>query len=1172
MSYDLLKFCFYKTIQLYWGVVVGLGAGSVLSSFVQAQELNQSSRSCITCHEGIESMHSSVTDEDIEVTCVGCHGGNGQVFEKEKSHVQPHLKSVFTSSANPQNSYTVFNKESPEFIRFINPGDFRISEESCGSSSCHPNIHSRMLTSIMAHSAMIPQAGLYNNGIHDSKIAVFGEAYMRDGTPAALVTPDSLGTINDYGSSGLVKKLEPLPAFEMIPATDPFRLLERGNNAAGTRGAGTDFKIAGGGIVLHKTRLNDPTLWFLGANQTGGDYRSSGCTACHVTYANDREEANNNPAVNTFYLEGGKDGHSASKDKRIPRNEPGHPITHQMTLSVPISQCLTCHHHQGNGALGNYVGAMWWDQESDAANILEPGTRRDKFTSDTKRASLYDNNGRNSQVQIADWHGHGWNFRKVYKRDRKGNLLDADDNKIPFDDPERFQKGVHLQDIHMERGMHCIDCHTQQDIHGDGRLWGTMINPIEIRCEDCHGSITERASLITSGLNGGTPLEAIGRTPFGDRQFQWNRRSGKLIQRSKIHPDKTWEVPQLVDAVDPQHERYNSKAARAKTMLRDGRSWGETAVNPERLAHGMAKMECYSCHSAWNTNCYGCHLSAEVNRKARSLHFEGSTTRAYVDYNPMVLRSDAFVLGINGTAKGNKFSPMRSASAVIVTARDRKRNVVVHQQPTVSAAGYSGFAITPNPPHTVRTRETKTCTDCHLSTTKNNNAWMAATLGMGTNSVNFIGEYAYVALDTKGIQAVKVTEGLEPQPVIGSNFHRLLNPESYRQFVQNNRQYKTVHSAGSKRARSIATRGEWIFIADGPGGFAVYDRSQVANKSAAQRLIATQNSPLGQRTRVSMRDATGVALPTTVPMNLDRPQLAQNLELPIAELFRYAYITDRYEGLVVVDVNTLHDGNPQNNYLERAVTYNPDHKLDGVIKIKIAGNYAYMISTSSGLHIVDISKPRQPRWVANVGPPYIIAGRSVAIQLHYAFVVDSEGFKVIDISEPRQPVPVTIAAVPLTDARDVYPLRTYVYVAAGRDGMAIIDIEKPENPQLVEMFDANGQMNDVTSITTGTVNASTFAFVADGHNGLRIVRLIEPPEVEGHLGFSPQPKPKLIGSYKTRGPAVAIADGMMRDRATDEDGNQIGVGGRLGSHPLHKEDIDKLLRRNGRIFRIVDTR
>ena len=47
---------------------------------------------------------------------------------------------------------------------------------------------------------------------------------------------------------------------------------------------------------------------------------------------------------------------------------------------------------------------------------------------------------------------------------------------------------------------------------------------------------------------------------------------------------------------------------------------------------------------------------------------------------------------------------------------------------------------------------------------------------------------------------------------------------------------------------------------------------------------------------------------------------------------------------------------------------------------------------------------------------------------------------------------------------------------------------------------------------------------------------------------------------------------LMQEFVADEDGNQIGVGGRLGSHPLHKEDIDKLLRRNGRIFRIVDTR
>ncbi|MDZ7345100.1 MAG: hypothetical protein ONA90_11375, partial [candidate division KSB1 bacterium] len=209
------------------------------------------------------------------------------------------------------------------------------------------------------------------------------------------------------------------------------------------------------------------------------------------------------------------------------------------------------------------------------------------------------------------------------------------------------------------------------------------------------------------------------------------------------------------------------------------------------MAHSYEKIECYTCHSAWNTNCYGCHLSTQVNVKAKTQHYEGETSRAYVAYNPMVLRTDGFLIGINGSSKGNKFSPMRSASAVLVSVRDRGRNMVVHQQPTISAPGYSGFAITSNPPHTVRATETRQCTDCHISEKNDNNAWLASMLGMGVNAVNFIGEYAYVAEGKQGIQAVQVTEGFEPQPVIGSNFHRLLHPKSYQKFVRSGRQLKT---------------------------------------------------------------------------------------------------------------------------------------------------------------------------------------------------------------------------------------------------------------------------------------------------------------------------------------------------------------------------------------------
>ncbi len=1167
-----------QTLKLFASASIAIGIASgffLLTGFAgddpqPQQKAASDSRTCVQCHQGIESMHSD-GDGEIGITCVGCHGGNGEAAEKNKAHVPPRLKDTFKSSANPKHSYTALNHESPEFIRFMNPGDFRVADKTCGN--CHGEILSRMMSSIMTHSALVPQAGLYNNGIHDGKKPVFGEAYMPDGTPAALTTPDELAKKNAakeiFRTGSLVNKLEPLPRFEMIPATDPFRVLERGNNDAGTRALGTDFRIAGGGIVLHKTRLNDPTLWFMGTNETGGDFRNSGCTACHVAYANDRTPANSGPALADHYKNGGASGYSASKDKNIPHNEPGHPVAHRMTRSVPISQCLTCHHHQGNGALGNYVGAMWWDQESDANKILSPGAQRDEQISAEKRQQLYPANPSNSEVQIADWHGHSWNFRYVYKMDRHGNLLDAAGNKIDHSDPKKFEKAVHLQDIHLEKGMHCIDCHTEQDVHGDGRLWGTMIDPIEIRCEDCHGTIKRRAGLVTSGLTGGNDLadrRTGARTPFGQRQFQVD--DDKIIQRSKMDKNLQWVIPQVVELDNPQSSNYNAKAARAHTLRRDGVTWAKPITDMNQLAHNTDKIECYTCHSAWNTNCYGCHLSAEVNTKADVAHYEGETTRAYVAYNPMVLRADAFLLGIGGTAKGNKLSPMRSASAVFVSARDRGRNMVVHQQPTISAPGYSGFAVTPNPPHTVRTTETKQCTDCHVSEDNDNNAWLASSLGMGSNAVNFIGEYAYVAAGNAGIQAVQVTEGLEPQPVIGSNFHRILYPESHQKFVETGRQLKTAHSAGSSNARSIEARGEFVFVADGRGGFKVFDRANIANKKVAQPLVENQNSRFGQKTSFSTKDATCVALPSTVPMNLDRPQLPENLEAPVPELFRYAYITDRYEGLIIVDVNTLHDANPDNNYIKRTITYNPDNRLAGAVKIRIAGNYAYIISETTGLHIVDISKPRVPQWVANVGAPNIVAGRSVAIQFRYAFVVDQQGFKVVDITEPRQPRVVSTATIPLADGRDLYLMRTYAYVAAGSEGLAIIDIEKPEAPKLVEKYSANGQMSDANAVTTSTVNASTFAFVADGKNGLRVARLIEPPDTPGHLGFSPRPTPLLIATYKTKGPALAVAEGAKRDRPTDEDGNQIGVGGRLGSRPLNKADMDKMLRREGKVFTV----
>src|SRR5438552_17596363 len=127
----------------------------------------------------------------------------------------------------------------------------------------------------------------------------------------------------------------------------------------------------------------------------------------------------------------------------------------------------------------------------------------------------------------------------------------------------------------------------------------------------------------------------------------------------------------------------------------------------------------------------------------------------------------------------HRTAPVRSSSAVLVGSQNAKREWIYSQQQTVSAEGFAGQAFNPHFPHAVRAAETKTCDDCHLSEQGNNNAWMAQVLLQGTNFVNFLGRYVYVAEEHHGFEAVAVTEHEEPQAVIGSYLQKLAFPENY---------------------------------------------------------------------------------------------------------------------------------------------------------------------------------------------------------------------------------------------------------------------------------------------------------------------------------------------------------------------------------------------------------
>ena len=542
--------------------------------------------------------------------------------------------------------------------------------------------------------------------------------------------------------------------------------------------------------------------------------------------------------------------------------------------------------HQPNSFLNTYLGYTMWDYETDA-ELLWPKKQRYP-TAAEKRASLdrdpegaavrglwsdptfLENvsglNAKAKNTQFADYHGHGWNFMAVFKRDRKGNLLDAKGDKVAFDDPEKFRKAVHLQDIHLEKGMHCVDCHFSQDEHGNGQIYGEYGNTIEIECQDCHGTINGYSNLRTSGPAappGGTDLAAA-RTPDGRRRFAWL--AGRLYQRSMITPGLEWEVVQVKDSITPGNPHYSEKSRYAKTIQGDGRTWGAPSAN---LAHSDAKMTCYACHTSWMTSCSGCHLPQEQNAKSPMLHYEGTETRNYASYNPQVIRTDAFMLGVNGTTKGHRIAPVRSSSALVISSTNALRDRIYIQQPPISAPGFSSQAFNPHVPHTVRATETQGCSSCHVTAANDNNAWLAQLLLQGTDFVNLIGRYAWVAEGSSGLEGVAVTEWDEPQAVIGSSLHRIVYPDFYRQHEAHHLELQeAVHHHG--HARSIQLRGEYLFTANGEEGFAVYDVANIDNKDLSERIVSAPVSPLGQRTYVKTKFATAVALPTTMPMAPNR--------------------------------------------------------------------------------------------------------------------------------------------------------------------------------------------------------------------------------------------------------------------------------------------------------------
>src|SRR2546429_780592 len=285
------------------------------------EEADRKSSGCVSCHTSTDepTMHPTKT---VHLGCTDCHGGNsstsvasgtapnspGYNSAKEKAHIQPRDASFKNRSNLPERTFTKWLQESARYIKFVNPGDLRVAPETCGAVGCHAAETRAVSTSMMTHSGMLWGAALYNNGGYPEKNTRFGESYDRGGKPQSIKTSPR-PTPEEVRAKGIIPELDPLYRWETSQPGNVLRVFERGgrkkaeignpdreddpgkpDDKLSERGFGTELRTDPVFLGLQKTRLLDPVMSLPGTNDHPGDYRASGCTACHVIYANRSEE------------------------------------------------------------------------------------------------------------------------------------------------------------------------------------------------------------------------------------------------------------------------------------------------------------------------------------------------------------------------------------------------------------------------------------------------------------------------------------------------------------------------------------------------------------------------------------------------------------------------------------------------------------------------------------------------------------------------------------------------------------------------------------------------------------------------------------------------------------------------------------------------------------------
>ncbi len=174
----------------------------------------------------------------------------------------------------------------------------------------------------------------------------------------------------------------------------------------------------------------DPLVYSDSPERLVDDFLRRRCIRCHIHTPGPEGKglyrATGCAACHMLY---DNEGTYGGNDNAIDHSAKGYPVRHEFTRLIPSAQCLHCHNHNHVG--GDYEGLFEHDY------------------SDTYRSPML-----------------------------KGIVAP----------PIYGIRQHHLaKDIHAQKGLWCIDCHTKKGVMGDGRLYSYEMAVPKRSCSDCHG-------------------------------------------------------------------------------------------------------------------------------------------------------------------------------------------------------------------------------------------------------------------------------------------------------------------------------------------------------------------------------------------------------------------------------------------------------------------------------------------------------------------------------------------------------------------------------------------------------------------------------------------------------------------------------------------------------------